>query len=61
MIYKVFYKHSNHKKPYASCFKSDRGNPEPYHKCNIKDCVETKEITYCYECSEYPCALIKNL
>lgn len=58
---KVCYKHCYHKKPCAGCLNSDKGKPEHCRKCKIKDCVKTKEITYCYECFEYPCQLIKNL
>lgn len=58
---KVCYKHCYHKKPCAGCLNSDKGKPEHCRKCKIKDCVKAKEITYCYECLEYPCKLIKNL
>ena len=58
---KVCYKHCYHKKACAGCLNSDKGKPEHCRKCKIKDCVKAKEITYCYECLEYPCKLIKNL
>lgn len=57
----VCYKHCYHKKPCAGCLKSDKGKPEHCRKCRIKDCVTARQITYCFECSEYPCKLIKNL
>ena len=57
----VCYKHCYHKKPCDGCMKSDKGKPEHCRKCKIKDCMKEKEITYCYECSEYPCKQIKNL
>ncbi|MEK8193793.1 DUF3795 domain-containing protein [Clostridioides difficile] len=57
----VCYKHCYHKKPCAGCLNSDIGKPEHCRKCKIKDCVHEKGISYCYECSEYPCKLIKNL
>ena len=58
---KVCYKHCYHKKPCAGCLNSDKGKPEHCRKCKIKDCIREKHMSYCYECSEYPCKLIKNL
>lgn len=57
----VCYKHCYTKKPCEGCLKSDRGKPEHCRKCKIKDCVKDKDLNYCYECSDYPCKLIKNL
>ena len=58
---KVCYKHCYHKIPCAGCSSSDKGKPEHCRKCKIKDCIKEKSLSYCYECSEYPCKLIKNL
>ena len=58
---KVCYKHCYTKKPCDGCLKTDAGKPEHCRKCKIKDCVKLKDISFCYECSEYPCKLIKNL
>lgn len=30
-------------------------------KCQIKDCIKDKGLSYCFECSDYPCKLIKSL
>lgn len=57
----VCYKHCYHKKPCDGCLKSDYGKPEHCRKCKIKDCVKTKNIMYCFECTEYPCIRVKNL
>ncbi|WP_041139347.1 DUF3795 domain-containing protein [Beduini massiliensis] len=57
----VCYKHCYHKKPCDGCLKSDQGKPEHCRKCRIKDCTKAKKITYCFECSEFPCIQIKNL
>lgn len=57
----VCYKHCYHKKPCDGCRRSDRGKPEHCRKCKIRDCVSKKSLTYCFECSEYPCRLINNL
>lgn len=57
----VCYKHCYHKKPCAGCLNSDKGKPEHCRKCKIKECIKIKELSYCFECSEYPCKQIKNL
>lgn len=57
----VCYKHCYHKQPCAGCLKSDYGKPEHCRKCKIKECVAGRQITYCFECSEYPCKQIKRL
>ncbi|MEG0452412.1 MAG: DUF3795 domain-containing protein [Coprobacillus sp.] len=58
---KVCYKHCYNKKPCDGCLKSDMGKPEHCRKCKIKDCVKDKDLKYCFECSNYPCKLIRNL
>ncbi|MGO5051020.1 DUF3795 domain-containing protein [Lachnospiraceae bacterium LCP25S3_G4] len=57
----VCYKHCYHKKPCDGCLKSDEGKPEHCRKCKIKDCIIEKNLSYCYECSFYPCRQIKAL
>ena len=57
----VCYKHCYHQKPCAGCLNTDTGKPEHCRKCRIKDCVQLKEITYCYQCGDFPCRLIRNL
>lgn len=55
------YKHCYHKRPCFGCLNSDSGKPEHCRKCKIKDCVKERSLSYCFECSDYPCKLIKNL
>ncbi|MCH1984120.1 DUF3795 domain-containing protein [Ruminococcus sp. OA3] len=57
----VCYKHCYHKKSCAGCLNCDKGKPEHCQKCRIKDCVKEKGITYCCECTEFPCKQIKSL
>lgn len=57
----VCYKHCYHKKPCAGCLNSDMGKPEHCRKCKIKDCIKGKGLSYCFECPDYPCKLIKKL
>lgn len=58
---KVCYKHCYHSKPCAGCLQNDNGKPEHCRKCNIKDCIKDKGLSYCYECLDYPCKLIQAL
>jgi len=58
---KVCYRHCYHPKPCAGCLNSDLGKPEHCRKCTIKDCIKSKALSYCFECSEYPCRRIRNL
>lgn len=57
----VCYKHCYHKRPCAGCLNSDLGKPEHCRKCKIKDCAKEQNLTYCFECSSYPCRQIKLL
>ncbi|PKM95963.1 MAG: hypothetical protein CVU84_03955 [Firmicutes bacterium HGW-Firmicutes-1] len=57
----VCYRHLKPKKSCKGCLCSDEDKPEHCRKCNIKDCVKVKRITYCFECGEFPCKQIKNL
>ncbi len=62
---KVCYKHCFTKKtrrPCPGCLANDEtGRPEHCCKCKIKDCVHEKGVSYCFECSQFPCKQIKNL
>lgn len=58
---KVCYKHLKPKKSCKGCLVSDEDKPEHCRNCRIKDCVRAKKMTYCFECEEFPCKLIKNL
>lgn len=58
---KVCYKHCYHSKPCAGCLNRDNGKPEHCRKCKIKNCIKEKALSYCFDCFEYPCKLIKNL
>lgn len=53
--------HCYRKKSCAGCLQSDMGKPEHCRTCKIKNCIEHQGGTYCFECSDYPCKLIKNL
>lgn len=61
----VCYKHcftKKTRKPCLGCLANDEtGKPEHCRKCKIKDCVHEKGVKYCFECSKFPCKLIKSL
>lgn len=40
--------------------KSDTVAKGWYIKCNLKACAKTKNVEFCYECSEYPCENLKT-
>lgn len=55
------YAHHKKKKPCLGCRLSDEGKPEHCRKCKIKDCANEKDVLFCYDCSDYPCVVIKRL
>ena len=60
----VCYKHCHTRKiqkPCSGCMQENKSKPVHCRKCRIKDCVQLKEITYCYQCGDFPCRLIRNL
>jgi hypothetical protein len=57
----VCYVHLKNKKSCNGCPSNDIDKPERCRKCNIKNCAKSKELNYCYECTEFPCKTIKNL
>ncbi|AEE15598.1 hypothetical protein Trebr_0145 [Treponema brennaborense DSM 12168] len=60
----VCYKHCHTKKthqPCQGCLLESKGKPQHCRKCKIKECVKEKSLSYCFECSDFPCRLIKNL
>lgn len=57
----VCYKYCNMKSSCPGCLFGDLYKPEHCRKCNIKDCTKAKGHTYCFECADFPCKLVKNL
>mgnify|MGYP002357261948 CR=1 FL=1 len=58
---KVCYKHCYSKKSCNGCMANNGNTPKHCRACKIKDCVKTHRLTYCFECMEFPCKLIKNI
>jgi len=57
----VCYVHLKTKKPCHGCLVNDINKPERCTKCEIKICANTRGLTYCYDCNDFPCNKIKNL
>ena len=57
--------HFVHRRPFANILNcrthTNKGKPEHCRKCKIKDCVKDNGLSYCFECSSYPCELVENL
>jgi hypothetical protein len=57
----VCYAHLKDKKACPGCLGSEENKPDRCKKCEIKSCASGKNITYCFECKEFPCKSISNL
>jgi hypothetical protein len=57
----VCYVYLRKKKPCLGCRGQDVGKPEHCRQCKIKDCVASRGIDFCFECSSFPCLTIKSL
>ncbi len=55
------YAHHKKKKQCMGCRTISENMPTACRKCEIKECVTSKQLEYCNECSDYPCTRIKNL
>lgn len=58
---KVCYRHLKEKKPCHGCMNGNEHKAAHCTDCKIVSCTNEKGITYCYECSDFPCVLINNL
>jgi hypothetical protein len=57
----VCYVHLRKKKPCLGCHGRVASKPEHCRRCKIKDCVASYGISFCFECSSFPCVTIKRL
>lgn len=57
----VCYRYCNTNKPCAGCLVNNTNKTTHCRNCKIKDCTKQHNITYCYECFDFPCKLINNL
>jgi hypothetical protein len=57
----VCYVHLKKKKPCGGCLGEGTHKPERCKACKIKICAQGKGWVYCFDCSDFPCKLIKNL
>lgn len=57
----VCYVHLKEKKPCPGCRGQDESKPSHCRECEIKKCVKSHEIGFCFECTSFPCTTIKRL
>lgn len=57
----VCYKHCASPKPCAGCRANSVGKPAHCQNCRILECAATKSVTFCAECSAFPCKLLRGL
>ena len=57
----VCYVHLRDKKPCLGCHGQDKSKPNHCRECKIKDCAVSRGLDFCFECSSFPCAIIKRL
>lgn len=57
----VCYVHLKKKQSCSGCLSSDINKPEHCKSCAIRSCAKAKGITYCFDCTDFPCKRIKNL
>lgn len=57
----VCYKHCDAKKPCAGCLFQDENKPAHCRACRIRDCARENGLSYCVDCTAYPCKAIRSL
>lgn len=57
----VCYVHLKAKNPCPGCQQQDKNKPQHCRTCKIKICASDHKVRYCFECSVFPCAIIKRL
>lgn len=60
----ICYMHANPRKYGKSCrgcFSQEQEKAIHCRRCRIKKCTEDKGLSHCFNCTDMPCKLIKNL
>lgn len=57
----VCYVHLRKKKACEGCRGTEESQPGHCRRCNIRDCTSNRSIDFCFECSSFPCVIIKRL
>lgn len=57
----ICYVHLKRKKACEGCRGRENSQPDHCRKCSIRDCVSGRGIDFCFECSSFPCTVIKRL
>ena len=43
------------------CFGCKSSDPSSWcKKCNFKECAQSKNLEFCFECEEYPCLMLSD-
>ncbi|MBC5706417.1 DUF3795 domain-containing protein [Hungatella sp. L12] len=57
----VCFTHCSTKKACGGCLGNDESKPGHCRTCLRKNCAAERELSYCYECSDFPCRRIRDL
>ena len=57
----VCFAHCSTKKACGGCLGTDESKPGHCRTCLRKNCAAERELSYCYECSDFPCRRIRDL
>ncbi len=57
----ICYKHLSHKNSCPGCREDAPSKQGHCRDCKIKECAKSKNLEYCFQCSDFPCKRVKNL
>lgn len=57
----VCFTHCSTNKACGGCLGTDESKPGHCRTCLRKNCAAERELSYCYECSDFPCRRIRDL
>jgi hypothetical protein len=57
----VCYVHLKNKNACGGCLPETVYKPERCQTCNIKRCAQDRHVLHCFDCTEFPCKVIRNL
>jgi hypothetical protein len=55
------YAHLRKKRTCPGCRGPEDGQPNYCSRCQIRNCALNREIEFCFECSSFPCTLVKRI
>ena len=57
----VCYAHLRKKKTCPGCRGEENNQPAYCRRCRIRDCAFRRGINFCFECTSFPCNIIKQI